>query len=107
MPRLQEGDDWFEYISERAARLNCYGDEFADMRERLGGIDPVTNEDEREELRAEIEAAAFHAYDLNRRDVEFILDDFHRVSNPRVMTEDYFDMVFSKYDYLQQEGPQP
>jgi hypothetical protein len=38
LPRLTEGDDWFHYISDRAARLNCYGEEFAEMRERLGGI---------------------------------------------------------------------
>jgi hypothetical protein len=37
--------------------------------------------------------------------VEFVLDDFHRVSNPRVMTEEYFDMVFEKFDLLASEGP--
>jgi hypothetical protein len=107
MPRLTEGDDWFEYISERAARLNCYGDAFQEMRDRLGGVDVATETENRNELRAEIDAAAFHAYGLNRRDVEFILDDFHRVSNPRIMTESYFDRVFEKYDLLAQEGPQP
>jgi hypothetical protein len=105
MPRLVEGDDWFQYISERAARLNCLGDEFADMRTRLGGIGPVSNESKRERLQAEIDAAAFHAYGFNRRETEFILDDFHKVSNPRRMTEDYFDMVFEKYDILEQKGP--
>ncbi|WP_411967893.1 Eco57I restriction-modification methylase domain-containing protein [Haloferax sp. YSSS75] len=107
MPRLTEGDDWFHYISERAARLNCYGDEFAEMRERLGGIEPATDEDERQRLQAEIDAAAFHAYGLDRRDTEFVLDDFHRVNNPRMMTEEYFDLVFEKYDELSETGPQP
>jgi hypothetical protein len=105
MPRLQDGDDWFHYISDRAARLNCYGEGFEEMRERLGGIEPATDEDERLELQAEIDAAALHAYGLNRRDAEFILNDFHRVSNPRIMTEEYFDLVFEKYDVLEQEGP--
>jgi type I restriction-modification system DNA methylase subunit len=107
IPRLSEGDDWFQYISDRAARLNCYGDEFADMRKRLGGIDAVTQIDERKEVQAEIDAAAMHAYGLNRRDAEFVLNDFHRVSNPRIMTNEYFDMVFEKFDLLADEGPRP
>ncbi|RLM33115.1 Eco57I restriction-modification methylase domain-containing protein [Haloarcula sp. Atlit-120R] len=105
VPHLTDGDDWFHYISERAARLNCYGEEFAEMRDRLGGIDPATDEKERSELQAEIDAAAFHAYGLERRDVKFVLDDFHRVSNPRIMTDEYFDRVFEKFDVLAEEGP--
>ncbi|WP_135851111.1 Eco57I restriction-modification methylase domain-containing protein [Halorussus salinus] len=105
MPDLTDGDNWFHYISERAARLSCYGEEFAEMRERLGGIEPATNTQERQEIQAEIDAAAFHAYGLERREVQFILDDFHRVTNPRMMTENYFDMVFEKFDLLEEEGP--
>jgi len=105
MPRLTEEDNWFQYISDRVARLNCYGDDFEEMRERLGGVEPVTKTKEREETRAETDAAAMHAYGLNRRDVEFILDDFHRVSNPRVMTEDYFKLVLEKFDDLTDGGP--
>jgi len=104
-PRLTEGDDWFQYISDRAARLNCYGEQFAEMRKRLGEIESVTNQEERRELRAEIDAAAFHAYGLERREVEFVLDDFHRVENPRLMDEEYFDMVFEEFDLLAEEGP--
>jgi hypothetical protein len=107
MPRLTDGDDWFHYISERAARLNCYGDEFAEMRERLGGINPVANMEERRETQAEIDAAALHAYGLKRSDVSFILSDFHRVGNPRLMTDAYFEMVQEKYDMLDQDGPHP
>ncbi|WP_363463684.1 Eco57I restriction-modification methylase domain-containing protein [Halogeometricum borinquense] len=107
MPRLVEGDDWFEYISTRSAQLNCYGDEFAEMRERLGDIRPATEKKDRRQLQAEIDAAAFHAYGLNRRDVEFVLNDFHRVKNPRIMDEEYFDLVFEKFDELEQEGPKP
>jgi hypothetical protein len=105
VPRLTEGDDWFHYISERAARLNCYGEDFAEMRERLGGIEPATEEPERRRLQAEIDAAAFHAYGLNREDTKFVLDDFYRVENPRLMDEAYFDMVLEKYDLLADEGP--
>jgi len=107
MPRLTENDNWFEYISERAARLNCYGGEFDEMRDRLGGIKPAIDEDERQKLQAEIDAATFHAYNLNRRDAEFILNDFHRVQNPRKMTEEYFDKILEKYDMFEEEGPHP
>lgn len=107
LPRLTEGDDWFEYIWRRAARLNCYGEAFAEMRERLSGIDPATEPGKRKRLRAEIDAAAFHAYDLDREETQFILDDFHRVQNPRLMTEDYFELVSEKYDALAADAPEP
>jgi hypothetical protein len=100
MPRLTEGDEWFEYIWRRAARLNCYGDEFDEMRERLDGIEPATEWEERKRIQAEIDAAAFHAYGLDRDQTEFVLDDFHRVREPRLMDGEYFDMVLTKYDEL-------
>lgn len=100
VPRLTEGDEWFEYIWKRAARLNCYGEEFEEMRDRLGGIEPATDIDERREVQAELDAAAFHAYGLDREQTAFVLDDFHRVQDPRLMDEDYFGMVLEKYDSL-------
>ena len=99
-PRLTEGDEWFDYISTRAARLNCYGEQFEDMRDRLRGIEPATDMDERREVQAELDAAAFHAYGLDREQTAFVLDDFHRVQNPRIMDEDYFEKVLKKYDHL-------
>jgi len=105
VPRLSKGDDWFDYISTRASKLNCYGEAFQDMRKRLGGITPVTDQEVRIQTQAEIDAASFHAYELPRRDMEYILNTFHRVSNPRVMTSDYFDRVFENYDLLATEGP--
>ncbi|MCX2817893.1 hypothetical protein EGH25_00760 [Haladaptatus sp. F3-133] len=96
VPRLTEGEEYFEYIWKRAARLNCYGDEFEEMRERLD-VEPATDEDERRELQAEIDAAAFHAYGLDKEETEFVLDDFHQVENPRVMDDAYFEMVKEKH----------
>ncbi|WP_425504248.1 Eco57I restriction-modification methylase domain-containing protein [Saliphagus infecundisoli] len=100
VPRLTEGDEWFEYIWRRAARLNCYGEEFAEMRDRLGGIEPGTEPDEREEVQAELDAASFHAYGLDREQTKFVLDDFYQVNNPRRMTDEYLDLVLEKYDEL-------
>ncbi|MFC4452111.1 Eco57I restriction-modification methylase domain-containing protein [Halorussus aquaticus] len=105
VPRLTEGDNWFHYISDRAARLNCYGEEFEEMRERLGGIEPAKEESERRRLQAEIDAASFHAYGLDRGEMQFVLDDFHRVSNPRIMTEAYIEKVAEKYTHLGDVGP--
>jgi len=99
-PVLTEGDEWFDYISKRAARLNCYGDDFKEMRDRLGGLEPATEMDERRVVQAELDAAAFHAYGLDREQTAFVLDDFHRVQNPRLMDEEYFDSVLEKYDSL-------
>jgi hypothetical protein len=97
VPRLESNDEWFDYIAERAARLNCYGDEFEDIRERLGGIDPVTENEKRSLIQAEIDAASLHIYGLDYDDTQFILEDFHRVQNPRVMTDEYFETVERKY----------
>ena len=41
---------------------------------------------------------------LNRGDTKFVLDDFHRVENQRLMDEPYFDMVLEKYDELAEAG---
>ena len=107
VPRLTASDDWFEYIWRRAARLNCYGEAFVEMRERLGGLDPATETAERRRLQAEIDAAAFHAYGLDREQTAFVLDDFHRVQNPRMMDEAYFESVLEFYDELAESGPLP
>ena len=44
---------------------------------------------------AEIDAAAFHTYGLDPEQTKFVLDDFHRVGNPRVMDEAYFESCWS------------
>lgn len=99
VPDLTHGNEWFEHIWTRAAQLNCYGEEFEEMRDDLE-IDAVTNPDEREEVQVELDAGAFHAYGLDREQTAFVLDDFHRVQNPRRMTEAYFEKVLDKYDEL-------
>jgi hypothetical protein len=75
------------------------------MRERLGGIDPVVVHEDRQETQAEIDAAAFHAYGLDCEQTEFVLNDFHRLQNPKFMTDKYFNSVLEKYNELEAEGP--
>lgn len=48
----------------------------------IEAIEPATDPDEREELQAELDAATFHAYGLDREQTQLILDDFHRVRDP-------------------------
>ncbi|MFD1684275.1 Eco57I restriction-modification methylase domain-containing protein [Halobellus litoreus] len=103
VPRLTAGEDWFEYIWTRAAQLSCYGEEFAEMRDRLDDIDPVTEKEERREIQAEIDAAAFHAYGLNHKETEYVLEEYHRVQNPRMMTDNYFNLVLQKYESLDEQ----
>lgn len=101
-PRLTDGDEWFEPVWERSAKLNCYGDAFQEIRERLD-IEPVSSTSKREILQAEIDAAMFHAYGFNHTQTQFILEDFHKVRSPRVMTDEYFDIVLEKFDELTAE----
>lgn len=70
------------------------------MRDRLGGFEAVAEPEARARLRAEVDAAAFHAYGLDREETAFLLDDFHRIDNPQLMTEEYFDHVLDCYDRL-------
>jgi hypothetical protein len=39
--------------------------------------------------------------------MRFVYDDFHRVGNLRLMTDDYFESVVEIYDELAERGPQP
>lgn len=99
VPRLTDGDEWFDHIWTRAARLNCYGDEFESLRDELG-ITPATSHQERKRLQAEMDAGAMLAYSLSRDEVEHMLDNFGRVKSPRLMDEEYFETVLEKYDAL-------
>jgi hypothetical protein len=104
-PTFSEGDDWFDYIATRSAKLNCYGDQFEEMRKRLGEVDPVVDQEERRQTQAEIDAAAFHAYNLDYEDAEFIVEDKHRVQNPRIMDDKYFNAVLEIYQRINKTNP--
>jgi len=70
------------------------------MRQRLGGLSPVEDREKRKEVRAEIDAAAFHAYGFNKSEVEYVLEDFNQVENPRLMDDEYFSIVLDKFKTL-------
>lgn len=96
MPHLTEGDDCFDYIWQRAARLSFYGPQFEDLREKLD-LTPANTKAERDRLRAEIDAAALTVYGLSDHEAEYLIEDFYRTDDPTLMTDDYFDLVLEKY----------
>jgi len=52
-------------------------------------------------IQAELDAGAFHAYGLSQEEVEFVINDFYKVGNPRMMTESYFQEILEKYNPFQ------
>ncbi len=66
------------WISERALKLTCTANDMRPFAE-AAGFDPPLHRwdtDERGELLAELDAAFFHLYGINRVDVEYILGTF-------------------------------
>jgi hypothetical protein len=57
----------------------------------------VESEQERRKMQIELDAGAFHAYGLSEEEVEFVLNDFYKVDNPRMMTQAYFERVLEEY----------
>ncbi|OKH20227.1 ATP-binding protein, partial [Hydrococcus rivularis NIES-593] len=79
VPRLQEGDQWFREIVERAAKLICTTPEFDDLAKEVGlgsHKNGVTNEIERGRLRAELDGIIAHLYGLTEAEFAHILSTF-------------------------------
>ncbi|OKH17066.1 Eco57I restriction-modification methylase domain-containing protein [[Limnothrix rosea] IAM M-220] len=92
IPRLQKGDQWFDEIVERAAKLICTTPEFDDLAAEVGLTpDPrlleevgdlntsrygVTDEAERGKLRAELDGIIAHLYGLTEKEFTHILSTF-------------------------------
>lgn len=81
MPRLLPGDPLFDAIVPRAARLNCTTADFADLWQNVIGegwdeTKGATDPNERQQLRAELDAIVAHLYGLDRDEFEHILGAF-------------------------------
>lgn len=104
VPHLTDGDEYFELIWKQAAKLNCYGEAFEPLLAELDGInkaiEPDGDSDARRQAQAKLDAASFHAYGFDEDEVEFILNDFSRVGNPRIMDEAYFERVREQFGEL-------
>lgn len=85
VPRLQEGDEWFSEIVERAAKLICITPEFDELAQKVGigsHQNGVTNETERGKLRAELDGIIAHLYGLTKTEFTHILSTFPIVPEP-------------------------
>lgn len=79
VPRLTEGEPYFNEIVERAAKLICTTPEFDDLAQEVGlGFhkNGVTDETERAKLRAELDGMIAHLYNLTEAEFKHILSTF-------------------------------
>jgi len=102
IPHLTQGDAQFGEVWSQAARLNCYGAEFEDLLDKANAdITPLPPDEfieERKRAQARLDAAVFHAYNFERGETQYIIDNFHRVRNPRIVSEEYTDLVLSEFE---------
>ena len=79
VPRLVEGEPYFNEIVERAAKLICTTPEFDDLAQEVGlgsHQNGVTAETERAKLRAELDGMIAHLYGLTEDEFKHILSTF-------------------------------
>ncbi len=82
VPRLAKDDPNLTQIVERAAKLICTTPEFDDLAIDVGlegHQNGVTDEAERTQLRAELDALVAHLYGLNEEEFSYILSTFPRL----------------------------
>ena len=70
-----------KWISERVLKLTCTAEDMRPLAEAAGFKEGVHKWDEAERvrLRAELDAAYFHLYGLDREEVDYVLDQFQGV----------------------------
>ncbi|WP_414528442.1 Eco57I restriction-modification methylase domain-containing protein [Nodularia chucula] len=79
VPRLTEGDKYFNEIVERAVKLICNTPEFEELAQEVGleshknGVTDVT---ERAQLRAELDGIIAHLYGFTEEEFSYILTTF-------------------------------
>ncbi len=79
IPRLKEGDKYFQEIVENAAKLICTTEEFEQLAKEVGigsHKNGVTEEAERMAIRAKLDAIVAHLYELTPTEFQHILNTF-------------------------------
>ncbi len=79
IPRLKEGDKYFQEIVENAAKLICTTKEFDQLAKEVGigsHKNGVTEEAERMAIRAKLDAIVAHLYELTPTEFQHILTTF-------------------------------
>ena len=99
LPRLKTKDKWYKAIVERAAKLICKTEEFADlwedvMKTKWNEKAAATNDEERNTLRAELDGIIAHLYGLTEEEFKYILSTF-----PIVKTAQK-ELAFAEYKLL-------
>jgi hypothetical protein len=82
-------DRAYQQIARAAARLSCVDDRFAEFAEATGVEFGPLHEEERDQLRAEIDALIGQAYGLSAEELELVFSDFTLDAAP----EDYRQLV--------------
>jgi hypothetical protein len=83
-------------IARRAARLSCVDERFAEFARKTGVDCGPLDRDQRDALRAEIDALVAHAYGLDADDLEVVFLDFTAQAVPAA----YRDLVRRKFAEL-------
>ena len=79
VPRLVEGDSYFNDIVERAAKLICTTPEFDDLAAAVGlgsHTNGIIDTDQRAQLRAELDGMIAHLYGITETEFTHILSTF-------------------------------
>lgn len=98
-----------KWISERVLKLTCTGNDMIPLAQAAGFAPPVHKwkTAERLDLMAQLDAAYFLLYGLDREDTAYILSTFSAagVSDPSLYGPDSpFDRILQHYDQLKQES---
>lgn len=103
VPDLDENDIAFRPIIDRAAKLICITPEFDDLAKEVGlgsHKNGVTDDAERQKLRAELDAIVAHLYGLTDEEFAYILTTFPLVSEEiKTVTLDKFRTY---HDWIEQ-----
>ena len=104
------------WISERVLKLTCTAEDMLPLADacdftggsfqaEYGGRLNKWDEAERAELMAELDAAFFHLYGINRDDVEYILSTFKGIHDPRplfpghINTAQRITQLYAEYSF--------
>lgn len=94
IPRYQQGDPYFSEVYKRVGSLICITDEYKLLRKECNISNYKTDQIDRNNIIAEINAYTAKIYDLTRDEFKYILNTF-----PLVKSE-FKDLVLSKYDLI-------
>ena len=99
------------WISDRVLELSCTADDMKPLAEAAGFDPPVVKwkEKERADLLADLDAAYFHLYGIERADVEYILSTFSGTRDaeshaPGLGLANTRDLILAAFDQLASRG---